>query len=231
MRHEVRDVVFEAEILASVVGVIVIGMHTPDSFERDRIIEAAKSMVRDSDRDAFTFDAVALRAEVEPQSVSYFFDSTTQLIAEAQLANYGDIVQAHHYVMTFVEAALDNEDLDEYLAAVEQNLVLSWSAGQYANSWGVIQVLHDIWCDPFVQSHFCELLDVQFQAWITIVQRAQALGWVESDVDAKALIAVLWSSSVGQVITSGSSILKITPQEHRDFVMHMFRPPSRREAV
>jgi len=205
-------------------------MSNPDSFERDRIIDAAKVMVRDANRDAFTFDAVATKAQVDPTSVSYFFDSTTQLIAEAQLANYGDIVQAHHYVMTFVEAALDNENLEEYLAAIEQNLVLSWSAGQYANSWGVIQVLHDIWCDPFVQSHFCELLDVQFQAWITIVERAQALGWLASDIDAKSLVAVIWSSSVGQVITSGSSILKITPQEHRDFVMQMFRPPSPQEA-
>jgi len=205
-------------------------MSNPDSFERDRIIDAAKVMVRDANRDAFTFDAVATKAQVDPTSVRYFFDSTTQLIAEAQLANYGDIVQAHHYVMTFVEAALDNENLEEYLAAIEQNLVLSWSAGQYANSWGVIQVLHDIWCDPFVQSHFCELLDVQFQAWITIVERAQALGWLASDIDAKSLVAVIWSSSVGQVITSGSSILKITPQEHRDFVMQMFRPPSPQEA-
>jgi AcrR family transcriptional regulator len=206
-------------------------MSTPDSFKRDRILEAAKGMVRDSDRDAFTFEAVAERAGVEPGVVSHFFDSTTQLIAEAQLLNYGDIVQSHHYVMTFVEKALDEENLDEFLAAVEQNLVLAWSAGQYANNWGVIQVLHDIWCDPFVQSHFCELLDVQFQAWITIVERAKSLGWLETYVDAKALVSVLWSSSVGQVITSGSSILRITPQEHRDFVMRMLRPPSRQETL
>ena len=91
-----------------------------------------------------------------------------------------------------------------------------------------MEVLQDIWGDPFVQSHFCELLDIQFQAWINIVESAQRLGWIEQDIDAKSLVSVFWSSSVGQVITAGSSLLKLSPAENCSFIMRIMRPPSRR---
>jgi hypothetical protein len=87
-------------------------------------------------------------------------------------------------------------------------------------------MLHDIWGDPFVKSHFCEMLDIQFQGWINIIEVAQQLGWIGADIDAKALVSVFWSSSVGQLITAGSSMLNLTPQQHRDFIMRIVRPPS-----
>jgi AcrR family transcriptional regulator len=201
---------------------------TPDSFERDKIITTTKAMVREASREGVTFEGVGTRAGVSVDTVAYFFDSIKQLIAEAQLANYADLVSAHHFAMTKVETALAEEDLDAFLAAVEQNLDLAWTSGQIGNRWGIIELLHDIWGDPFVQSHFCELLDVQFQAWINIVRSAQGLGWIDLDVDAKSLVSVFWSSSVGQVITAGSSLLKLSPAETCSFIMRIMRPPSRR---
>jgi AcrR family transcriptional regulator len=204
---------------------------TPDSFERDKIITTTKAMVREASREGVTFEGVGTRAGVSVDTVAYFFDSIKQLIAEAQLANYADLVSAHHFAMTKVETALAEEDLDAFLAAVEQNLDLAWTSGQIGNRWGIIELLHDIWGDPFVQSHFCELLDVQFQAWMNIVRSAQGLGWIDLDVDAKSLVSVFWSSSVGQFITSGSELLNLTPQENRDFIMRIVRPPSRQATV
>ena len=184
-------------------------------------------MVREASREGVTFEGVGARAGVSVDTVAYFFDSIKQLIAEAQLANYADLVRSHHFAMTKVETALAQEDLDAFLAAVEQNLDLAWTSGQIGDRWGIIELLHDIWGDPFVQSHFCELLDVQFQAWINIVQCAQDLGWIDLDVDARSLVSVFWYSSVGQFITSGSELLNLTPQENRDFIMRIVRPPSR----
>jgi hypothetical protein len=204
---------------------------TPDSFERDKIIATTRTMVHEPSREQLTFEGVAARAEVNVYSVEYFFDSIKQLVAEAQLANYAAIVSEHHFVMTKVEAALAKEDLEGFLAAVEQNLDLAWASGQIGNRWGIIELLHDIWGDPFVQSHFCELLDVQFQTWINIVQAAQRLDWIDRDVDAKALVSVFWSSSVGQFITSGSALVNLTPEENRNFVMRIVRPPSRQSTV
>jgi len=188
-------------------------------------------MVRATLREGLTFEAVAQDAEVSPDTVGYFFDSIKQLVAEAQLANYAELVSAHHFVMTKVEAALANEDRGEFLAAVEENLDLAWTSGQIGNRWGIIEVLHDIWGDPFVQTHFCELLDVQFQAWINIVEGAQRLGWIDADVNAKSLVSIFWSSTVGQFITSGSSLLNLSPQENRAFVMRLLIPPNQRAAV
>jgi hypothetical protein len=204
----------------------VVQVSAPDSFERDKVLAAAKEMVRGAGRDALTFDSVALHAQVDLDIVEYFFDSRSQLLAEAQLANYADLVQAHHLVMTRVEAALAKEDLEGFLSAVEQNLELAWTSGQIGDSWGIVNVLQDIWADAFVQSHFCELLDVQFQGWINIIEGAQRLGWVAPDINAKALVSVFWSSSVGQVITAGSSLLNLTPRENREFIMRIVRPPS-----
>ena len=112
-------------------------------------------MVREASREGVTFEGVGARAGVSVDTVAYFFDSIKQLIAEAQLANYADLVRSHHFAMTKVETALAQEDLDAFLAAVEQNLDLAWTSGQIGDRWGIIELLHDIWGDPFVQSHFC----------------------------------------------------------------------------
>ncbi|HEY1223141.1 MAG TPA: hypothetical protein VGE75_06570, partial [Acidimicrobiales bacterium] len=88
-----------------------------------------------------------------------------------------------------------------------------------------------IWGDPFVQSHFCELLDVQFQAWINIIEGAQRLGWIDVELNAASVVSIFWSSSVGQFITSGSALLNFSPQENRDFIMRLLVPPSRQSAL
>jgi hypothetical protein len=188
-------------------------------------------MVREPSRENLHFEGVALRANVSVDTVEYFFDSINQLVAEAQLANYTDLVSTHHFVMTKVESALAKEDRDAFLFAVEQNLDLAWAAGQIGNRWGIIELLHDIWGDPFVQSHFCELLDVQFQAWINIIEGAQRLGWIDVELNAASVVSIFWSSSVGQFITSGSSLLNFSPQENRDFIMRLLVPPSRQSAL
>jgi hypothetical protein len=74
------------------------------------------------------------------------------------------------------------------------------------------------------------LLDVQFDRWITVIDGAKLLGWIEEDVDAKALTAVFWSASVGQVITAGSSLLNLSSQEARDFLMRVVRGRNEQES-
>jgi len=83
--------------------------------------------------------------------------------------------------------------------------------------------LHDIWSDPFSQSHFCDLLDIQFERWIAVVEGAKKHGWIGEHVDARALTAVFWSASVGQVITAGSSSLNLSSIEARDFLLSIVR--------
>jgi hypothetical protein len=100
---------------------------------------------------------------------------------------------------------------------------MAWSSGQVNEKWGILNLLHDIWSDPFSQSHFCDLLDIQFDRWITVVRQAQDLGWIDEDIDAKSLTAVFWSASVGQVITAGSTTLNPSSEDVRDFYMRIVR--------
>lgn len=192
-------------------------------FARQHIIEVASDMVRASGSKGIQVAEVAERSGVDVTTVEDFFDSRTQLIAEAQMSNYFAMIEPHHLVLSRVEAALAHEDQEAFWAAAEENIVLAWSSGQLDQKWGILNLLHDIWSDPFSQSHFCELLDVQFDRWITVVEGAKHLGWIDEDVDARALTAVYWSASVGQVITAGSTLLNLSSQEARDFLMRVVR--------
>ena len=46
-------------------------------------------------------------------------------------------------------------------------------------------------------------------------------------MDARAMLGVLWSASIGQVITAGSKVLDVSPEASRDFLMRVVRGKSR----
>ena len=139
------------------------------------------------------------------------------------MANYFAMVEPHHLVLSRVESAVAELDERAYWAAVEEILDMAWSSGKIGDKWGVVNLLHDVWSDPFSQSHFCDLLDIQFERWIAVIEGAQKLEWIGPDLDAKALTAIFWSASVGQVITSGSTFLDLTPRNVRDFYLRVVR--------
>jgi hypothetical protein len=152
-----------------------------------------------------------------------FFDSHSQLIAEAQMANYFELVEPQHRVMARVEDAIKNRDPDSFWESVEENMLMAWDSGQVDAKWGIVQMLQDVWMDPFSQRHFTDLLDIQFKRWIEVVQGAQRVGWIESDTDAKTLVAFLWSASIGQFITAGSSSMKLSADDVRTFFRRVVR--------
>lgn len=190
---------------------------------RDAILDAASFLAAKSDGHEFRFESVAAMAEVDISTVEYFFDSVVQLKAEAQLTNYFHLIEPHHLALSRVETAVNEDDEELFWRAIDESMVLAWSTGQTGSRWGLFRLLNDIWSDPFSQSHFCELLDLQFERWIAVIERAKDQGWLEPDLDVRALVTVLWSASVGQVITAGSKVVDLSPQENRDFLMTMFR--------
>ena len=170
---------------------------------------------------------VATRASVGVPTIYYHFESRTQLIAEAQLAIYLDLLEPLHGCLARAEAALEAGDRDGYVEAVGENLVLAWSAGQHGDRWGVVRLLLDVWADPKTQSRFRALLEEQFARWIELADRAKALGWVDASLDATVLLATFWAASIGQVITSGSKAIDPTPESIRDFFLGaIFTPQS-----
>ena len=116
------------------------------------------------------------------------------------MSNYFEMIEPHHLVLARAETAAAIEDEPGFWSAIEENLRLAWCSGQVGDKWGIINLLHDVWSDPFSKGHFCELLDIQFERWINVIENAKRLGWIDQEMDAKAMITVFWSASVGQVI-------------------------------
>jgi len=198
-------------------------MIAPDSFARDRILAAAAALLRTPRDEELKLDEIARGADTDLETIAYFFDTSVQLKAEAQMLNYFEMIEPHHVVLARVEAAIAGRDRESFWSSIEENMVLAWSSGRVGEKWGLIQLLQDVWKDPFSQSHFRELLDIQFQRWIDVIADAQELGWIDREIDAKSMIAIFWSASVGQVITADSSVLDLSPQASRDFLMRIVR--------
>jgi hypothetical protein len=194
-----------------------------DAFTRKKIVNVASILVRQSGSQDVDLVDVASGANIDVATVENFFESRTQLIAEAQMANYFAMVEAHHLVLARIETAVGEEDEAPFWAGIEENMEMAWQSGQIDNKWGIVNLLQDVWSDPFSQRHFCDLLDIQFDRWITVIEKAQALGWMDPQLDAKALTAVIWSASIGQVITAGSTFLNLSPREVRDFYLKIIR--------
>jgi hypothetical protein len=140
------------------------------------------------------------------------------------------MVEPHHLVLNHVELAESNDLEHEFWTAIEENMKIAWTTGRVGQKWGIIKLLLDIWSDPFSQSHFCELLDIQFERWIAVIENAQERGWIDEDIDARSMVAVFWSASVGQVITSGSSVLEVSPQTTCDFLLRIVRGRRKQES-
>lgn len=180
-------------------------------------------MIRECGSEDLQVDQVAERAGVNALTVASYFDSRSQLIAEAQMANYFAMVEPLHLVMSQVEMAMVDRDEERFWSAVKKNMDMAWSSGQFGDRWGIIKLLLDAWSDPFTRRHFSELLDIQFSRWVEVIEGAQRLGWVDPSIDAKALTAVFWSASVGQVITADSAFLNPSPESVRDFYLKVVR--------
>ncbi len=192
-----------------------------DPFTRRKILLVAAAVIKDKGSKGVDFDDIAERADLELSVVEELFDSRTQLIAEVQMANYFDTVEPIHIVLSRIETAVVECDEVAFWKGIEENLVMSWSASHFDNKWGIINLINDVWSDPFTQSHFCDLLDIQFHRWITVVEGAQSNGWVDQSIDARAVTAVFWSASIGQVITAGSTSLELSPSVIRDFFVQI----------
>jgi len=192
-----------------------------DPFARRKILLVAVEIIKENGSKGVSFDDVAQRADLEVAVIEELFDSRTQLIAEVQMANYFVTVEPIHIVLSRIETAVADNDEAAFWQGIEENLVMSWSASHFDNKWGIINLLNDVWSDPFTQSHFRDLLDIQFHRWISVVEGAKSNGWVDESIDASAVTAVFWSASIGQVITAGSTSLELSPNVIRDFFVQI----------
>ncbi len=205
-------------------------MRSEDPFARRHILLAAAEIIQERGSRGFQLEDVAEKSNIDIETITNVFDSRTQLIAEVQMANYFTMVEPIQLGLSSIEAAVASGIEADFWAGTEENLVMSWTSGQITEKWGIINLLYDIWSDPFTQSHFSELLDIQFQRWIAVIDGAKTHGWIDEAINASALTAVFWSASVGQVITAGSTSLDLAPATIRDFFVTLVRKRNQPEA-
>ncbi len=188
---------------------------------RRHIVESVVKLLAQRPSHEIHLADVAERAHVGVQTIYYHFDSRTQLIAEAQVLTYYRLTEPFHEYITTAEKALEDEDQESFWSAIGDNVALAWSFGNSDDRWRVVKLLIDISEDPTAQRQFWDSLEVQFERWIDIVEAAKLLGWVDSEIDASALVSASCAAPIGQALFAKSSKIHFTPQSMRDFVVNL----------
>ncbi len=187
------------------------------------MVAVASSMITESGSSAFRIADLAERANVGVPTIYYHFESRTQVIAEAQTANYFHMTVPLHRILSKAETALSTTDQPIFWEAIRENVEMAWHKGAPSDHMNIVMLLLDIFSDEKAGAVFRERLDIQFARWVAVVQEAQALGWIAPDLDAHALVAVLWSATVGQVITVGSKFVDVSAEAIGEFTLKMVR--------
>lgn len=180
-------------------------------------------MISENQSHNIRISEVARRSNVGVPTIYYYFESRTQLIAEAQLFSYSRRTEHLHECLTRAEAATLAKDEAAFWSAIGENLELAWIAGQGENRWDIVKLLLDVWADPGTRERFSEQLESQFKRWIDAVELAKDNGWIIRDLDSRVLISTFWSASIGQAVTDGSSQLDATGEQVRAFFIKAAR--------
>lgn len=195
------------------------------------MIEVASEMIAESGSASFRIADLAQRANVGVPTIYYHFESRTQVIAEAQMANYFKMTVPLHRILSNAETALSTRDEAVFWKAIRENMLKAWSSGAASDKLGIVKLLLDVHSDPKSRELFRDRLDIQFARWAAVTNDAKDLGWIPPDLDAQALVAVFWSASIGQVITAGSKFVEVSPQDISSFLIGMIRGGEQSEVV
>jgi AcrR family transcriptional regulator len=188
---------------------------------RQHIVEAVvKMLVQRQSGDIHLAD-VAERAHVGVQTIYYHFDSRTQLIAEAQALAYFRMMEPFHENLTKAEKAIQEEDQELFWSAIGDNVMLAWSDVNSDDRWQVFKQLIDISQDATTQRDFLDSTEEQLDRWIEVFDSAQPLGWIDDEIDTRALVSSCSAASIGQALFVKSSKVHFTPQSMRDFIVNV----------
>jgi AcrR family transcriptional regulator len=187
------------------------------------MIDVASTMIGETGSSSFRIADLAERAHVGVPTIYYHFESRTQIIAEAQMANYFKMTVPLHRVLSKAETALSTKDQNVFWEAVHENMLMAWRSGAADENMGLVKLLLDVLSDSKSRKIFRDRLDIQFARWVAVVNDAKELGWASPDLDAQALVAIFWSATVGQVIIAGSKFVDISPKAVGDFYLKFAR--------
>ena len=197
-------------------------MERRESLTRQRIIDIAATMVAESGSDAFRILELAERAGIGVPTIYYHFDSRDQVVAEAQLENYGRLTEPLRQHIHDAVTALARGDEGAFVAALVEDVTQSWSFAE-ADRMAIMRTLIDIWSDEATRRRFEEMLEGQYARWIALLSDAQERGWIGDAHDAGMLVAIFWAASVGQLVIPHRQGLDVTSATVAEFGLRVIR--------
>jgi TetR/AcrR family transcriptional regulator, cholesterol catabolism regulator len=192
-----------------------------DSSTRQHILDSVVDLIAERGSEDIRVADLATYANVGVPTIYYHFHSRTHLIAEAQVAAWQSHLEPFRASLNNMEKAVDACDEDAFWCALKSAYQPAWTVSESEAKWSAAKRLLDVRLDPASQTRFSELLDCHYERWVHALEGGRRCGWINHEVDLKALVSFQWSASIGQIITSSSACQALSADMVFDLVRSM----------
>lgn len=179
---------------------------------RQRILEAAAEILRETSKGDVRVSTISERAGVGVPTVYYYFNSLSELAAYAQIENYLALGEPMEGYVAQIARALESRDEGGFWAALAGDVAAAWRAGDFDGGIGAIRILTDVWSDTGAREELTAWASGKLAGWTAIGEAAQAAGWIPSDRDVPACAAILWAACLASSLMKPSVGDPIEPE-------------------
>ncbi len=195
------------------------------SATRQFILDSTIELLGTRPSDTIRVSDIAAYSHVGIPTIYYYFASRDLLISEAQVENFRRLITRRHAHLDRMRDALDSNDQAAWNAALHDYHVANASPVTFDTMWDLVRVLADIRTNPAARRRFVEIHDGELLARARIVERAQQRGWLRSDVDARAYVALSGTVVIGRILLEGSEHFDIDPEAMHALQWSFIGPP------
>jgi AcrR family transcriptional regulator len=190
---------------------------------RERIVTTAARLVSQRGRRKVRVIDVAKSANVAAPTIYYYFGSFERLMSEAQEMVYQQLSAPLKASLGEAERALERGDQEAFWEVIGSHLESAWQSGQLGRDGGVAKILTGVLSSEETTQKFEQMIDETYARWSELMHEGKRRGWVREDADTEALIAIFWSSSVGQAFLGGQRMRAIDAARVRRTFLAMSR--------
>ena len=193
----------------------------PNSKTRQHILDVAKVLLTETNKDALSVSVLCERAHIAPSTFYYYFTSFADCLAEADRQRYEDLVGAFEERIAAIERALDVGDPNVFYATVRDQMTAAWSAGRADARYSLIRTFINIFDNKSQAARFRSQLDAQFDRWLAAAELAHRRGWTVDGVTGEMVVLMFWAASVGQFVLPVATRRTMAPTAVATFFMEI----------
>ncbi len=184
---------------------------------KERILEAATAEIAAVGFERARLTEIAARAEMTPGSVYTWFENKEDLFRAAleealtkQITSNAELLDS---------AGFDNNWILQMSTLVPRN---ARDTGPTDAQMLLIESYYTAWRDPKARKKFMKGINSHLEMYINIVKNAQALGKIDSEVDAQALGTVMLALQTGMSLLSLSGVPRVEDKHWTDLLTRMY---------